>query len=381
MRLGIRRKLIGTLMLVGLLPLAVSLVVILGGGAAIQLSRIHGTYEDTAASCAEHISDALIHEEYEKLLLLTRLPSVLNFARQHSPNPPDPTGGAPIPAATAEDQRLDKIWPTLKPSDPDLAKVLQNDIAEPLRLLSLSDNYPRQTQVTDAHGSLIACDGKTDDFFQADETWWREAFNGGKGRVYIGSLTTATGDVNPRGDLRRGDPVIEIAIPIYDVQNGKNVIIGVLKDELAASWLLQTLHNIPAAKHLSGLTQLLDLNARKSVHAVYADGRSGSGTPEALRAEKFYFERQFELERSTGMRVHSVTLLLNDIVIGAANVPLKATLHPGMTDAELPNFAVIVSQPANVAMTPVYHLAGIVAAIGIALDPRAFYPRRCNLQP
>ena len=40
MRLGIRRKLIGTLILVGLFPLAMSLVVVLGGGAAIQLNRI-----------------------------------------------------------------------------------------------------------------------------------------------------------------------------------------------------------------------------------------------------------------------------------------------------------------------------------------------------
>jgi len=367
MRLGIRRKLIGTLMLVGLLPLAISLVVIMGGGAAIQLNRIHGTYEDTAASCAEHISDALIHEEYEKLSVLTRLPSVLNFARQHSPTPPDPTGNVPIPTATPEDKQRDARWSTLKPGDPELTAVLQNDLAESLRLLSLTDQYPRQTQVTDAHGGLIACDGKTDDYFQADEVWWQEAFNGGKGRVYISTLTTATGDINPRGDLLRGDPVIEIAMPIYDVQNGKNVVIGILKDELAASWLLQTLHNVPAAKHLDALTQLIDLNTGRSVHAVYADGRSGSSTAEAQRAEKFYFERQFELERSTGMRVHSVTLLLNDIVIGAANVPLKTSLPGSMQDAIMPNWAVIVSQPANVAMTPVYHLAGIVAAIGIAL--------------
>ena len=43
MRLGIRRKLIATLILVGLLPLALSLVVVLGGGAVVQLSRIRAS--------------------------------------------------------------------------------------------------------------------------------------------------------------------------------------------------------------------------------------------------------------------------------------------------------------------------------------------------
>lgn len=364
MRLGIRRKLIGTLMLVGLIPLAVSLVVILGGGAAIQLKRIHVTYEDTASNCAEHISDALIHEEYEKLLLITHLPPLLSFAREHNPGPLPPAGGAPVPSPTPQDRELDRQWPTLKPSDPPLAAVLNNELADRLRMLSDSDKYPRQIQVANARGELIACDAKTDDYFQADEYWWQEAFNGGKGRLYISSITVATGDVNPHGNLRRGDAAIEIALPIYEVQDGKQVVIGVLKDELGVSWLLQTLHSQPAAKGLDALTQLIDLDTGKS---VYATGRAGAGSPEALRAEKFYFERQFEIERTTGMSVSSLTLLLNDIVIGASNVPLGSALQGGPVDAHVPNWAVIVSQPADVAMTPVYHLAAIVAVIGMAL--------------
>ena len=64
MRLGIRRKLIGTLILVGLFPLAMSLVVILGGGAAMQLSRIRSNFEQVAASCSKDISTRLLKLDY-----------------------------------------------------------------------------------------------------------------------------------------------------------------------------------------------------------------------------------------------------------------------------------------------------------------------------
>ena len=191
MRLGIRRKLIGTLMLVGLLPLAMSLVVILGGGAAIRLNQIRGSYEDTAATCAEHISDALLHEEYEKLSLLTQLPEIVAYVRHETSTcrPPEPDGELPIPTSTPEDDQLDRQWAGIKETDPVLAAIRNNDVAIRLTLLSSTDGHPRQTMVTNAAGQLIAADGRTDDYFQADEGWWQTAFDHGRGQLYISSIT------------------------------------------------------------------------------------------------------------------------------------------------------------------------------------------------
>src|SRR3954468_18307891 len=81
MRLGIRRKLIGTLMLVGLFPLAMSLIVILGGGAVMQLSRIRNSYEETANTCAKSISTKLIDVELDRLAFITNAPRIINFIR------------------------------------------------------------------------------------------------------------------------------------------------------------------------------------------------------------------------------------------------------------------------------------------------------------
>ena len=35
--------------------------------------------------------------------------------------------------------------------------------------------------LTDAKGAVIAATNKTSDYFQADERWWEEAYNNGKG--------------------------------------------------------------------------------------------------------------------------------------------------------------------------------------------------------
>src|SRR4051812_33791832 len=100
MRLGIRRKLIGTLMLVGLFPLVMSLVVILGGGAAIRIEEISEKYRDTAAKCSDQIADGLLHEELEKLVLISRLEPVKQFVRSHNAAPAKP--GAALPQASAK---------------------------------------------------------------------------------------------------------------------------------------------------------------------------------------------------------------------------------------------------------------------------------------
>ena len=55
------------------------------------------------------------------------------------------------------------------------------------------DGHRRHTLIANAAGELIAADSKTDDYFQADEDWWQAAWNGGKGKLYVSSITTTKG--------------------------------------------------------------------------------------------------------------------------------------------------------------------------------------------
>ena len=81
---GHSAQLIGTLMLVGLIPLAMSLIVILGGGAAMQLSRIRNNYESVAASCADRIADTLLRDELKGLTLAAHDPNTVAYVREQN---------------------------------------------------------------------------------------------------------------------------------------------------------------------------------------------------------------------------------------------------------------------------------------------------------
>lgn len=358
MRLGIRRKLIGTLMLVGLLPLVISLAVILLGGAAIQLREIRGRYEDTSAICADQISNTILHEEMEKLVMVTRLPRVEDFVRQHSA--PAPADGA-IPQPTAEDTALDRRWPALKAADPELKAVLENEAALRLELISQVDTHRRHVQLTNNRGQLIAADSKTDDYFQADEDWWQAAYDHGRGRLYVSSIATSQGGV---GKFEPGERVVEIAVPVYQTENGKQQLIGILKDELSVSWLLRALRDIPAAKHLDAHTQLVDLDRKPEQMVVYTAG----DVPESPAARK---SLDFLLAHKDGPRVSTFRLFTAGIVIGWTPVGINDNLRNSSAQlfpsARAPNWVVVVSQSSDAAINPVYGLATIVAVIGFGL--------------
>jgi signal transduction histidine kinase len=347
MRLGIRRKLIGTLILVGLFPLAMSLVVVLGGGAAIQLNKIRGNFEDTAAASAEHISDVLIHEELEKLVLVSRFPRLIDYVHSKNKSIPPPGSSNPRPGPDAD--RLDRVWSSLDPSDHQVASILSNELSDRLKLLTSVDGHPRATMVTNAAGEVIAADSKTDDYFQADEDWWQVAYSNGRGRLYISSIIHDA--AFPDGSRDR----VEIAVPIFETIDGRKTVIGIMKDKLSAAWLLTALRDIPASKELVVLTQLIDLDSKTTVYALGADEASAKTTAD------FYFQHSGE------PRVHALTLLFKNLIMGSKKVDLAGNIAHEFAGAQMPQWVVVVSKPSEEAMNPVYRLAATIAAIGIVL--------------
>jgi signal transduction histidine kinase len=356
MRLGIRRKLIGTLMLVGLLPLVISLVVILAGGAAIRFRVMRDLYDDTATMCADRISNALLHEELERLVMITRLPRVDAYVQEHSA--PATTDSA-LPQPTAADKALDEKWPTLPETDPAVAAIVHNEASIRLTMMSDVDQHLRHVQIANTQGQIIASDSKTDNFFQAGEDWWQAAYDNGRGRLYISSVTTSQGG---KGKFSPGERVVEIAVPIYATVDGRTVLIGILKDELAVSWLLRTLQDIPASRHLGVLTQLVDLNTGKAIHAA---GDQTANAPLAAKSLQFY------LDHRAPTRVGTFTLLNHGLIVGSTRVgirnDLKGSAAQLFSEVTAPDWVVLVSNTSDAAMEEVFGLAAIVAIIGIVL--------------
>jgi hypothetical protein len=84
--------------------------------------------------------------------------------------------------------------------------------------LSRNDPVLREILVTDRFGRLVAASNVTSDYLQADEAWWSEAFDNGRGRI-------AVGDVNR--DESAGVYAFEIAVPVSSEQSKE--IDGVMK--------------------------------------------------------------------------------------------------------------------------------------------------------
>lgn len=252
------------------------------------------------------------------------------------------TAGATQPDWYSAD--LDARWPTLKATDAPLRQILNNPLADRLRLLAGLDNHQRQLMATDAWGDLIAADAKTGDFFQADEDWWQTTYAGGVGRPYISSVV-----INPA----TGGAVVALAVPIYDDQPGPRRILGVLKDKIDVTWVRAKIQG--AGEQLLAMGQVLDLATGRTVV-------SGSDDPAAAKAvEEAYRRRAGEGQQGL------MSALLGELVIGKAYVPLDKHLRPHLATAQYPHWEVLISNSSRAAMEPVYRLALIVAAVGVAL--------------
>ncbi|RYD31338.1 MAG: hypothetical protein EOP85_22860, partial [Verrucomicrobiaceae bacterium] len=98
------------------------------------------------------------------------------------------TAGLPGERIVAETRRLEALWPTLPEDDPLLTGVLWNPGAESLARFQSLNPAVAEILATDVHGRLIAATGKSSDFDQADEDWWRKGAALGKGQVWTDIL-------------------------------------------------------------------------------------------------------------------------------------------------------------------------------------------------
>ncbi|MFH1442301.1 MAG: PAS domain S-box protein, partial [Candidatus Omnitrophota bacterium] len=106
--------------------------------------------------------------------------------------------------------------------------------------------------LTDKLGGLAAASRKTTDFYQADEFWWKEAYNNGKGGLYIGELSF---------DDSSGVWGITIAAPVKDRNNN---IIGVCKAVIDTNILFSPLNKLEIGK--TGHADLIDKEGNVIFH-------------------------------------------------------------------------------------------------------------------
>lgn len=176
MRIGIRAKLVVLLVAVGVLPLTGALVTILITGGQMRVQSIAEIVLARAQAEARDLRFDLLQAVHDLELVLTA-PAVLEPLR------------SPEPSRSPEQwARLDRAWPTLDEDDPRVRAFLSNPAAEVIRRLDRAQTEVSEILVTDRHGRLVASSRKTTDLYQADETWWQQAWAEGTGRIYISDV-------------------------------------------------------------------------------------------------------------------------------------------------------------------------------------------------
>ncbi len=116
--------------------------------------------------------------------------------------------------------QMDKVWVTQPESNPAIKEYFENKVALSIKDVVNIRPYIAELFITDKFGGLVAVSEKTTDFYQADEEWWQQAYDGGKGKIYVGNIEFDDSS-------RRW--VLTIAMPIRAQDNS---VIGVCKESI-----------------------------------------------------------------------------------------------------------------------------------------------------
>ena len=194
--------------------LLVAIPVLIAGAAiviGIGQSRLERAESARLGQVAEYTAAAVDAYVFRRILdgaILSRVPELRAAA----------AAGSSVPADPARLAELEKEWQ----KDPSGTMTRLGLVSAPasrfLADLVKNDSVYREVLVTDRQGRLVAASNATTDFDQADEAWWLNAFDEGRGRISV-------------SDVRRDESAhvyaFEIAVPV--LRPDDSTVAGVMK--------------------------------------------------------------------------------------------------------------------------------------------------------
>jgi len=138
-------------------------------------------------------------------------------------------------AITSQILILDKRWRTAKDNDILIVGVLRNETASKLHDFQATSPSNVELFLTDKYGANIAATGRTSDYYQADENWWKSVYSLGRGKVYIGQ---------PELDESSHAYSIILAVPVFY----KGKVTGILRSTLDVTALVRNLEQTNLVK-------------------------------------------------------------------------------------------------------------------------------------
>ncbi len=222
---SVRNQIVAVLALITALPLLITLFFGLRDLSARQVGIVRNNMLSLITSEASTFSQQLV-AQYDYVELLSLVDTLEQFALRS--NASYEQDGRDI--KTVLDER-DFLWSSASDVDPIVTAVLNNVASSELQ--QFQQKHPGHVEVflTDAFGAVIAATGRTTDYNQSDEDWWRAAYDGGSGAVYIDERAVL--------DESTGTLSLRMAFPVFSGDS----LVGVLRTTFEVNAFVQVLES------------------------------------------------------------------------------------------------------------------------------------------
>ena len=188
-------------------------VLLIGAALVISIgqSRLNDASAARLAQDAEYTAatvDAYVFRRILDAAVLGRVPDIRRAAADGNQ--------ASFDAAAATE--TDRQWQSDRAATAAKTGVLKTPASQFLADIVGHDPIYREVLVTDRRGRLVAASNVTSDYLQADEDWWMQAYDNGRGRIIVTDV---------RRDESAGVYAFEIAVPVP--APGGDELAGVMK--------------------------------------------------------------------------------------------------------------------------------------------------------
>ncbi len=232
-KISLRVKTFVALLIVGVPVIAIYMLAMYFGGTNLREFYVGTRFESLAQWMADEVRVGF-SAEISEASSLALTPTLLTAVREAN----DSYKGKDLETIRAEIGKIDEEWIASPKINDRIRKYLSNPASQYLQsILNLRSHKYVEIFVTDEQGAIVGATGKTTDFYQADEEWWRKTFNRGNGRSIVEGVGL---------DESTGVVAATIAVPVRDPES--KTVIGILKVVLRADHLFHAVNALRVAE-------------------------------------------------------------------------------------------------------------------------------------
>ena len=238
-RRGLQKKFVASLLIVGFSPGIVALFATYLYSTQTLKNTIGDSFQQLAASTARRI-EVMIDDEINGARHLAAVPLTVRFSVEASNRAYRRLDGRAVQTQLLErSAHWERFRAGTEPTLP--AFINQRALLYIQSWLAIRPGEYHNIMVTDERGALIVSANPGVGYLHGDELWWREAYAGGRGGLYVSDIY----------EQARGVYLLDIAVPILD--EARTRAIGVAKLEVRRDSLMKAIMEVRVGERGHGM--------------------------------------------------------------------------------------------------------------------------------